>query len=179
MTIILTLGLVILAQSSQAIMIEGDLTISGDFTTTGGTGSLDTATGIDFLGDNFQVDGATGSFASVGITAGDTGTITDFTFSPDTTPIDPFFSIGGFTFTLQDTTVVAQNSFFLILSGYGVFTGNGYEETEGYWNLTANQNGSLFNFSSGTTTVPEPGSLILLGIGLLGLMLHQKRLKHC
>lgn len=179
------LAVLLAPMAANADPITGALTFSGDIAPTGGT-DLATATGLDFLGDNFDVDGATDDFAAAGISAGDVGFIQDFTFNPLTPAlVSPLWAIGGFEFALQDVTVVFQNSFFLILNGEGVLSGNGFDATPGTWNLTANialSNSSiLFNFSSGSAAspvpVPAPGTLALLGLGLFGMGLARRRRK--
>ncbi len=153
--------------------------MSGDFAPTGGT-NLSDATGIDFLGDDFTVDGANGDFAASGIAAGDTGVIQDFQFNPlAPSPVDPLWSIGGFTFALESITVDFQNENFLLLSGTGLLSAAGFDDTSGFWNLSGNSAGALFNFSAGSTAIPVPGSLLLFGsaLGFAGWVRRRFRLQ--
>jgi len=160
---IIALVMVFGASPASAALIIGDITMSGDFAPTGGT-NLSDATGIDFLGDDFNVDGANGDFAAV---IGLTGSIQDFQFNPlAPSPVDPLWSVGGFTFVLDAISVDFQNESFLLLSGTGVLTGVGFDDTSGIWNLSGNSAGALFNFSAGSTLVPVPGSLLLFGSAL-------------
>lgn len=163
------------AAPAYAGFIEGAITMSGDFAPTGGTG-LGDAIGIDFLGDDFTVDATTGDFAAAGIMTGDTGFYQDFDFNPLMAGgLDPLWSIGGFAFALEDIEIVFQNAFFLVLQGTGTLSAAGFDDTFGMWNMTANQAGTLFNFSSGTTAVDEPTVLALMGFGLLGFGLRRRR----
>ncbi len=175
------LGLGAAPLTASAVVIEGALTFSGDFVPTGGAGTdLSDATGLDFIGDDFDVDGASGDFADAGISQGDIGFIQDFEFDDlNTAPIDPLWSIGGFSFALEEIAVNFQNSMFLVLVGRGEISRAGYSNTPGVWTLTANTapgaQSILFNFSAGTGAIPEPGSMLLVGLGLAGLAAARRR----
>lgn len=161
------------SMSASAGFISGAITMSGDFAPTGGTGLAD-ATGIDFLGDDFHVDAATEDFAAMGIMAGDIGTYNDFSFDPLTAGTT-VWTISGFSFALDSITVLFQSNHFLALEGNGYISGNGFEDTYGYWNLTGNGAGGLFNFSSGANAVSEPATFALVGLGFIGLAVARRR----
>lgn len=179
MTITKTLKMIVAAAivavsfNASAGFINGDITMSGDFLPMGGTG-LGDATGIDFIGDDFEIDDATEDFAAAGISAGDVGTYNDFSFDPLVAGTT-VWEIGGFSFALDSITVLLQTDFFIVLQGAGMISGAGYEDTSGYWNLTGNAAGALFNFSSGATAVSEPATLALVGLGFIGLAVARRR----
>ncbi|MFK8015779.1 MAG: PEP-CTERM sorting domain-containing protein [Gammaproteobacteria bacterium] len=164
-----------LTGAANAAFIDGAITMSGDFVPTGGT-NLGDATGIDFLGDDFNIDDVSGDFALAGIAVGDAGTYTDFQFNPLIAPVNPLWSISGFSFALEDISIVFQNAAFLVLQGSGTISGAGFDDTAGTWNMTANAAGTLFNFSAGSTAtgIDEPSVLALIGLGLLGFSARRK-----
>ncbi len=161
---------------ANAASIIGDITMSGDFVPTGGTGvDLSDATGLDFLDNDFNVESATGDFMASGISTGDDGVINDFQFAPLLpSPVDPLWSIAGFSFVMDSVPFKFQNSLFLILEGGGTISASGFDDTPGTWQFSANNAGSLFNFSAGFSSVPEPSTMFLVGIGLAGIALFRR-----
>ena len=119
--------------------------------------------------------GNTGTFASIPVGAS-VAMAAPYIFSPSTgTPA--LWSVGGFTFDLQTSSVTLQNNNFLAISGTGtIFGPAGFDPTPGVWAFTT-QNaggrpGSTFTFSANTAAVgvPDGGMTVaLLGAGLLGL----------
>jgi VPDSG-CTERM exosortase interaction domain len=96
-------------------------------------------------------------------------------FNPST-PTDPLWEVGGFTFHLTSATVVMQDATFLNIKGVGTVSGNGFEDTTAKWAFTVQNagggTGDFFSFSANTAAqgVPDGGSTVsLLSFGLLGL----------
>jgi len=182
---LLGLFLATLSMSAFAVPITGQIDMGGNFITVDqnwnqtGTAS---ATGIDFNPNLFIVNNATGSFAGVSAI----GSITDFQFSPglgindgfggvtSVSSIAGFWSINGFSFELTSVVQGATNdpNKFLVLNGTGIITAPLYTPTIGNWSFTGDTtNAGAFTWSAASaaaSTVPEPGILALLGIGLAG-----------
>lgn len=174
----------------MAVPITGEIGMGGGLIAVdsnwGLTGTA-TATGIDFKPNLFIVNSKTGSFSSVSSTI---GSITDFQFGSGlgindgfngitaVSSIVDFWSVDGFSFELTSITKGFTNNpdTFLILEGEGIINGNGFTETKGNWSFTANTNSKgAFSWSAGSSTsVPEPGMLALLGIGLAGFAASRK-----
>lgn len=156
--------------SAFAAAIVGDISFSqkpGTTVTPVGA-NIQTATGFTFsstAGTNMQVVNVSGSFLAAGVNAGDLGVQSNFTFSPST-PIDPLWSVGGFTFAATSFTIVSQTSSGVVLAGMGTISGNGYEATTGEWDFSVNRTGSAFSWSSTAAAVPLPATVGLLGLGL-------------
>lgn len=76
----------------------------------------------------------------------------------------------GISFDLLTMVIESSSATTLTLKGTGLFTGGGYTDTEGNWNMTLNiATGQTTGSFSSSAAVPEPGILALLGLGLLGV----------
>lgn len=142
----------------------------------GGTQVTDPAlaTFVDFNPNNFIVVAATGDFAAL---VDDIGTIQDLTFDGFTGPVLNFWTVGDFAFDLTDVVRGATNDpqKFLVLNGTGVIRAAGYDDTLADWRFTADTTGNgAFTWNAASETVPEPGMLTLLSIGLIGFGLRNK-----
>ncbi|MBA3352719.1 MAG: VPDSG-CTERM sorting domain-containing protein [Blastocatellia bacterium] len=165
-------------QTAQGAMINGAITFSGGAVYD--TASLATAMQVDSFSD-VSVQSRDGDFASF-VNVGDSVTMAEpWIFTPSTsTPM--LWSVGGFTYDLDSSTVVLQNADFLIISGTGTISGNGFEATTGTWSFTSQSpsaNG-VFSFSGssdGTPGVPDGGTTVaLLGVALAGIEIIRRKL---
>jgi VPDSG-CTERM motif len=189
-TILAVLGIGVLScalfsQQAQAVQIQGNIDFAGAVQFD--TNSLATATRVvtwfDSNGNpgfsSVQV-GATGDFA--GVAAGTQATMAQpWIFNPSTaTP--GLWSVGGFTFDLLSSTVVTQNANFLLITGTGIVSGNGFDPTSMEWSFTTQSAGgktrTVFSFSANGVAVPDGGSAVaLLGLALTGIEVLRRRLK--
>jgi hypothetical protein len=159
---------------AQATQITGQLNLHGQAKFTPNT--LGGATSVTSF-KNVTVDfGSTGAFS--GISVGTSVAMSSsYIFSPSSgTPT--LWSVGGFTFDLQTSSVVMQNNNFLSISGTGTIFGPSFDPTPGVWTFqSTSSNGhpgpdGYFNFTASTSAVPTPDSgmtVALLGAGLIGL----------
>lgn len=159
--------LMLASASASAALINGTLTFSGDISIDDGD-TLGTTDSLRFIGNDFDVDGADGDFAASGIAQGDFGIIGDFDFALSDTPA-PELSIAGLSYTLTSVNVMAQASGFLVLTGTGIVSGNGFDATDALFTITANTSGHLNVYSGSLTAVPAPGALWLMGSALVAL----------
>ena len=171
------------AMGVAAIPITGEIGMGGNFIavdSNGNTTSIGLASGIDFDPNKFIVNSATGSFS--GVTA--IGTIQDFQFSGGAfSSISDFWTVESFSFDLMTITKLASSTdTFLDLQGTGIMRGTGYDATIGSWTFTGDTTGgfssgngsSIFSWSAGSTAVPEPAILALMGVGLLGFAVSRR-----
>lgn len=162
--VVLIILLVLVSTPSFAVPITGQLDFVGAATVDrnpDGTAYIS----IDFLGSPIAII-STGTFSSF-VSTGDVVTVTD----PwnVTAPQLSMWSAGGFVFDLATVTVNDGTT----VGGFGAISGNGFYSTSGFWSFTSQGNtDGTFSFSS--TTVPAPGIVLLLGLGLAGIGFSRK-----
>ena len=152
---------------AQAVPIDGTIGFAGSVRFD--SSNLDNATQVvewrDIFGNNgfSNVAAFNGSFVGF-VNLGEQATMaTPWTFNPSMfTPA--LWSVGGFTFDLDSATIVSQTGDFLNITGTGIISGNGFEDTAATWAFTvsdAGGNPGFFTFSanSASTRHPDANSL--------------------
>jgi hypothetical protein len=165
-----------LVQTSQAAFITGNIGFSG--LAVYDTGSVDTATKV-ISWVTPVVSGTTGSFSGI-------GNNTPVNFAPmwsfnSPTGINPFWSVGGFTFQLLSSVITAQKGDgFLSVVGTGIVSAKGYQDTALNWRFSTQDpalGNNQFSFSASSNSVPDGGATVaLLGLALSGVGLLRKKL---
>ena len=172
------------ATSASATPIVGEINIGAapgaGVDATGGS-AWATATGIDFKdalvgpysGFAGAVTSATGDLAALETLGVD---FYDFSFAPfPAGGVTPLWTIGAAGFNLLAIEPVVQTPTSITIKGTGVFFGfTGFEDTVGNFEFTSQTAGGTsgrfsFSITQVSQPVPEPTSMMLLGLGLMGV----------
>jgi hypothetical protein len=176
------LGCALFSQQAQASQINGDILLIGRVTL---DGTLNTATTVtqwfaaitNDVGKT-TVAATTGDFTSIPL--GSEATMAaPWVFVPST-PINGFWSVGGFSFDLLSVTSVTRPPGFLNIVATGTIHGAGFDDTPGTFRFTVTGTGVRFGFAAHTTGtgVPDGGSTVmLLGLGISALGIARRFLK--
>ena len=172
----LTIGVLscgLFSQQAQATAITGNINFADSVTFDGPLGTANAVT--SFINTHVEA-GGTGDFAFIPINTPVT-MAASWTFDPSTaTP--GLWSVGGFTFDLLTSTIVFQSAQGLIITGTGIVSALGFDNTAMDWSFSSQTSGTgEFSFSGTGLAVPDGGSAVaLLGLALVGIEVLRRKL---
>lgn len=177
---------ILLGATAQAALIQGSISFAALYLqepTITGIGATDLSNNSGFswaTSPNASITTASGNFLAYGSSSN--VQFFTFSFSPlagtaGTSGIKLWQLAGGQNFAMTSVSVFSRQVDAITLDGIGVFYFAGFDPTPGDFVFQANHSGSSYTFSSSANSIPEPGTLILLGSGLLGLALTGARKK--